>query len=468
VTRGALLWRGEAGYEQARVGRVFNARRPERYPAAVLLAVDAEDVAAGVRLARARGLKVSVRSGGHSWAAWSVRDEALLIDLGLMRELSFDPATGIATASPAITGGEELAPFLASHGRGFPGGHCPSVGIGGYLLQGGQGWNSRTWGWGCENVVAVDVVTADGELLHASETENPDLLWAARGAGPGYPAIVTRFHLRTHPAPAAMVQDTWTFALEDLGALLSWSHELLPTLERVVEPVIAATRLPDVPLHDGVERPDGPVLLLHTTAMCATAEEADGVFAPFDACPLADRALGHVRGPTSIDEENAAQAVQNPEGHRYAVDCTWSDASAEQLAPLLRELWGSLPTEHSFSIWYGWAPVRPLPDMAFSIEANVYLATYAISAEEADDERLRSWVHDHMGRLAAVEGRGVYLGDTDFTRRPDRFLSPAAYARLEAIRAARDPDRLICGYLIAEGAQLNAAAARHPRTAPVP
>jgi FAD/FMN-containing dehydrogenase len=456
ATRGELFWRGDDGYEEARVGRVFNARRPERYPAGVLFALDADDVAAGVRLARERGLKVAVRSGGHSWAAWSVRDEALLIDLGLMRDMTFDARTGVATANPAVKGGEELAPFLESHGRSFPGGHCPSVGIGGFLLQGGQGWNSRTWGWGCENVVAVDVVTADGEQLHGSETENPDLLWAARGAGPGYPAIVTRFHLRTHPKPAAMTQDTWTFALEDLEDLLVWLHALLPTLERVVEPVIAATRLPDVPLHDGVQRPDGPVLLLHTTAMCASEAEAAAVFAPLDACPLADRALGHVRGPSTIADENAAQALQNPEDHRYAVDCQWSDATAEQLAPLLQDLWGSLPTEHSFSIWYGWAPVRPLPDMAFSVEANVYLATYAIYRDAADDERHRTWVHDHMGRIAAVEGRGVYLGDTDFTRRPDRFLSPAAYARLEEIRAARDPEGRICSYLIAQGATLNA------------
>ncbi len=96
----------------------------------------------------------------------------------------------------------ELAPFLESHGRTFTGGHCESVGLGGFLLQGGQGWNSRRWGWGCENVLAVDVVTADGELVHADADENADLYWAARGAGPGFPGVVTRFHLRTYPRTA--------------------------------------------------------------------------------------------------------------------------------------------------------------------------------------------------------------------------------------------------------------------------
>ena len=101
---GEIFWRDDPGYEEARVGRVFNARRPDRYPAAVLLAECDDDVVAAVRLARDRGLQVSVRAGGHSWAAWSLRDETLLIDLGRMREMSYDPDTGTATASPAVKG----------------------------------------------------------------------------------------------------------------------------------------------------------------------------------------------------------------------------------------------------------------------------------------------------------------------------------------------------------------------------
>ncbi len=225
---GELHWRGDAGYEQARVGGLFNARRPDRYPEAVLLAADEDDVVAGVRLAAERGLNVSVRAGGHSWAAWSVRDDALLIDLARMRELTYDPATGIATAGPAVQGGAELTPFLTGHGRAFPGGHCPSVGIGGFLLQGGQGWNSRRCGWACESVAGIDVVTADGQLIHADETHHSDLLWAARGAGPGFFGAITRFHLRTYPLPGAMTHDTWMFELDDLEPLLVWLDELLP------------------------------------------------------------------------------------------------------------------------------------------------------------------------------------------------------------------------------------------------
>ncbi len=178
---GEIRWRGDAGYEEARVGPVFNARRPERFPAAIAQPAAEREVVAAVRLARERGLAITVRGGGHSLAAWALRDDVLLIDLRRMSEIDLDPASGVVRVSPSVRGGDELAPYLAERGRMFPGGHCPSVGMGGFLLAGGQGWNCRKLGWACESIVAVDVVTADGELLHASEAENPELLRAARG-----------------------------------------------------------------------------------------------------------------------------------------------------------------------------------------------------------------------------------------------------------------------------------------------
>jgi FAD/FMN-containing dehydrogenase len=397
----------------------------------VLLAESDQDVADGIGLARDRGWQVSVRSGGHSWAGWSVRDDALLIDLSGMREMTCEG--DVASARPAVRGGMELAPFLASRGRMFTGGHCESVGIGGFLLQAGQGWNSRRWGWGCENVLGVDLVTADGEHVHASADENSDLYWAARGAGPGFPGVVTRFHLRTYPL-TPMFHDTRVFRLDDLEPLLEFMHDVLPRLDVAVEPVIAATRV----------RTGEVELLLHTTLVAASPEHAVELLAPLDAVRLDHE---HERGATTIAEENAAQALQNPAGHRYCADSQWTNASAAELTPLLRAIWSELPTRHSFSIWYGWAPARPLPDMAFSLEANVYLATYGIWEDRGDDERLRSWVHDHHARLAAEVGEGLYIGDSDFGRRPDRFMAEDNFRRLQEIRAQRDPDTRFVPYL---------------------
>jgi FAD/FMN-containing dehydrogenase len=190
--------------------------------------------------------------------------------------------------------------------------------------------------------------------------------------------------------------------------------------------VLAATRLGG----------GGTKLLLHTTLTAPSAEEAARLLAPLDAAPPA---VAHERGPTTIAEENVAMTRQNPYEHRYAADSQWTDAGAAELYPRLRELYEELPSEHSFSIWYGWAASRELPDMAFSLERNVYLATYAIWTDPADDERHRDWVHGHTARLAEV-GEGVYVGDSDFSRRPDRYLADVNAARLAQIRATRDPD----------------------------
>lgn len=140
-----IVWRETAdatAYEVARVGRVFNHRRPKRYPIAVVEAENESHIVAAVKLAKQMGCRVSIRSGGHSWAAWSVRDNAVLIDLGKMKHIGVDETTKIATVSPSTTG-NMLNDFLSQRKLMFCGGHCPDVGVGGFLLQGGMGWNTR-------------------------------------------------------------------------------------------------------------------------------------------------------------------------------------------------------------------------------------------------------------------------------------------------------------------------------------
>jgi FAD/FMN-containing dehydrogenase len=137
-----IIWKDSIAYERARVGRVFNYRRPSRYPRAVVEATTESHIVEAVRLANQLGCRVSVRSGGHSWAAWSVRDDAILIDLGKFFHFHLDNETGILQASPSMTG-RMVNRLLDPHGRMFPGGHCPDVALGGFLLQGGMGWNCK-------------------------------------------------------------------------------------------------------------------------------------------------------------------------------------------------------------------------------------------------------------------------------------------------------------------------------------
>ena len=216
---GQFFRRGDEGFDGAAFGRIFNRHRPARRPAAVLRAADAADVAAG-----ADGWQVAVRAGGHSWAAWSLRENALLIDLGAVTGMDYDESTGIVTVGPAVRGGTDLDPFLAGRDRFFASGHCPTVGLGGFLLQGGMGWNCRGWGWAAESIEAIQVVTADGDVLWCDQSENADLFWAARGSGPGFFGVVTAFRLRTRPRYRELTQTTYVYPAEAAPEVLGWLH----------------------------------------------------------------------------------------------------------------------------------------------------------------------------------------------------------------------------------------------------
>jgi FAD/FMN-containing dehydrogenase len=456
MTDGELILRGDPGFATAVTDRIFNRRPPTRTPTAVLKVATENDVVLGVRLARERGWQVAVRSGGHSWPQWSVRDDGLVLDMAGLRELTYDPATGIATASPAVKGGLELDPFLAGHGRFFGGGHCPTVGLGGFLLQGGQGWNARGWGWAAEQVVAVDVVTADGELVRADAEQNSDLYWAARGAGPGFFGLVTRFHLQTRPAPKEIRQTVYVWPVEQFDEVMRWLYATHGTTDPEIE-IVALSLTP--PPETGITDREH-VLLVSALAFKDSAEEAERALAPFDACPLADRALAaahHV--PTTLAEQYAEQYRQNPTGRRWTVDNAWIDADADTAIPLLRDAFTTWPTRDSFTLWFSMAPLRPLPDMAFSLQTEVYVSTYTVSAHEGDDAEgddavRRAWVDEQFRRLEPVTA-GQYLGDSDLSHRQVKFLADDNFARLQKIRAERDPDGLFVDYLTVDPVTLN-------------
>ncbi len=194
-----LLLRDADGYDEARFARVFNARRLERCPAAVLIAESEDDVVEGVQLALDRGWKAAIRAGGHSFPAWSLRDDGLVIDLGALKKTAFDKNTGVVSVTPSVSGGE-LNAYLSGYGRFFTSGVCPTVGLGGFLLQGGVGMGFRGWGYAAEQILALDVVTADAGLFRADEQSNSDLFWAARGAGPrDWPQRRISIHWRGMP-----------------------------------------------------------------------------------------------------------------------------------------------------------------------------------------------------------------------------------------------------------------------------
>ena len=450
--KGTVIWRDEEAYEEARREIVWNGRKPKRYPKLIVRPSDEEDVVTAVRYAKANGLKISMRSGGHSWAGWGLRDDALLLDLSAMQDIELDSETGIVKVSPAVQGGMVLDPFLEEHGLFFCGGHCPTVGLGGFLLQGGMGWNCRGWGWAAESVVGIDVVTAEGKLVYADAKNHSELFWAARGAGPGFFGVVTHFYLQTMPRPKAFTQSTYVYPMSYYDEIFTWLQEIHGTLSNKIE-LVALSITPPLPPEIN---PDGaPVIVIHALAFVDTQEEGAKILAPLERCPVIDQALvKDVALPTSIEAERQEQLRANPEGLRYAVDNAWVTGSPSEVVPALKEAFVNPPSVQTFSLWFSMAPLRELPDMALSLQTEIYLAIYVLWEDEGDDERHRAWLADRMTEIEAVSV-GQYLGDSDFLTRMAKFVADENYGRLEQARNRYDPDRLFHAYLAEPTAVLN-------------
>jgi FAD/FMN-containing dehydrogenase len=192
--QGALLVPADTGYDEAR--RVFNAMI-DRYPALIVQPLNAEDVRRGVLFAREHELPLSVKGGGHNVAGSAVVEGGLMLDLSTMKGVRVDLERRIAVAQPGLLLGE-LDRATQAFGLATPLGTASVTGIAGLTLGGGIGWLNGKHGLALDNLVAADVVTADGELLRTSDEEHPDLYWAIRG-GSGNFGVVTSFDYRLHP-----------------------------------------------------------------------------------------------------------------------------------------------------------------------------------------------------------------------------------------------------------------------------
>jgi hypothetical protein len=449
VTRftGRLILRSEEGYDEARIARIYHASHPDRHPAAVLVAATEQDVVEGVRLAIERGWKIAVRAGGHSFPVWSLRDDTLLVDLGGLKELTYDAATGIVSASPAIQGGHELNSFLAEQGRFFATGGSPSVGIGGFLLQGGLGWDFRRWGFSAEQIVAMDIVTAEGELVRADENTNSDLFWAARGAGPGFFGVVTRFHLRTRPLPRALTSTMQIYPVERYAEVLEWLHQEQVRIPDSVH-LVAIAMIPPFPVTGDGER---PVFAIWGVAFCDTAEESHAALATLEECPVLGDALMTIPPyPTTLEDEYAFAQSGHPEGLRYRVDSAWVTGSGAEIAAAGRKLVLERPTTDRGYTFFWFNRSKPSGTMAASLMTELMVGVYIIYEDAASDDAYRDWSLGAMAELDPLTV-GQYWGYSDQQLRQVKVLTDDAWSRLQEIRAQRDPDGVFTDYLARRG-----------------
>src|SRR4029077_20409741 len=188
---GDLLEPGDDSYDEART--IFNAMI-DRSPRLIVRCAGAADVVAGILLARETGLPLSIRGGGHGVNGHAVCDEGVMLDLSPLKRIDVDPEARVVRAQAGVNWGEFDAATQA-HGLATTGGRVMTTGIAGLTLGAGSGWLERMFGYTSHNLLAAEVVTADGRVVHASADENADLLWGLRGGGGNF-GVVTQFEYR--------------------------------------------------------------------------------------------------------------------------------------------------------------------------------------------------------------------------------------------------------------------------------
>jgi FAD/FMN-containing dehydrogenase len=222
VVKGRVVERGDAGYDEARA--LYNAMIDKR-PAAVAYCVDESDVAAAIRFANERGLRIAIRSGGHNGGGLGSVDDGLVIDLSAMNSVTVDETARLAR----VGGGALLKDVLAAtheHGLTVPVGVIGTTGVGGLTLGGGVGHLTRGFGLTIDNLVAATVVLADGSIVQTDVEREPDLFWALRGGGGNF-GVVTQFSFRLHPVTTVLAGPVF-HSLDDAADVLKWYREFVP------------------------------------------------------------------------------------------------------------------------------------------------------------------------------------------------------------------------------------------------
>jgi FAD/FMN-containing dehydrogenase len=272
--RGVVVAPADASYDTLR--RVYNAC-VDRRPAAIVRCAGASDVIHALASAREADLPISIRGGGHNVAGRAVCHDGVMIDLSAMKSIRVDQTRKRMRAEPGVIY-KEFDHETQAFGLATTGGTVSATGIAGLTLGGGIGWLMRVHGLACDNLVSADVVTADGRLVHASQAENPDLLWGLRGGGGNF-GIVTSFEYQLHdlgPLLAGMLvhpidraRDLWRFHRD--------------TMQSVPDEVIAFAGL----LCD----PDGQPIAVQVPAYVAAVSDGEKALAPFRTFgpPAADR-----------------------------------------------------------------------------------------------------------------------------------------------------------------------------------
>jgi len=214
--KGKIINRSDSNYLRWWASMTWYIYKPKRYPDIIVQASNENDVIETINFARYNGMKISVRSTGHNPAKAVIRDCGILLDLSQLRSVEVDPESHTAWIQPGIRS-EELLNHTLRHKLVFPAAHTGIVGLGGYLLGGGIGWNMPELGVACRSILAAEIITAEGKKISVSANKNQELHWAIRGVGTGFFGAVVRYKIQLYPAHKLLALNKYVIPIEKMN-----------------------------------------------------------------------------------------------------------------------------------------------------------------------------------------------------------------------------------------------------------
>jgi FAD/FMN-containing dehydrogenase len=435
---GELVSPDDATYDRHRT--VWNGSI-DRHPALIARCTRASDVSAAVTFARQTGLPLAVKGGGHSFPGQSVCDDGLVVDLGEMKGIAVDPQARTATAEAGVLLGE-LDRETQAHGLSVPAGIVTHTGLAGLTLGGGIGWLQRKYGLTIDQLLSVDLITAEGESVKASETENADLFWGVRGGGGNF-GVVTRFEFRLNPLGPNVVAGPVFWPIEESPDVLRFYRDWIAAAPDDLMTIVIHRKAPPLPFIP-TELHGKPVVAV-VCCYAGSIEEGEEVVAPLKAfgSPALD-----LCEPKSFLEHQSMFDPSYPHGQWYYMRaCDVAELSDEVIDITVEHAMRIRSPLTAFPIWQmGGAISRVGEDeTAFSGRGagHTFNITAATAGREGFDEE-REWVRDFWSALEPHHTSGVYVNFlmNEGEDRVREAYGTGKYDRLKALKRRYDPDNL--------------------------
>jgi FAD/FMN-containing dehydrogenase len=435
--RGELIVPGDAGYDEARA--VYNGMIDKR-PAAIARCRDVADVITCVRFGRDHGIELAVRSGGHSAAGLGVADDALVIDLSLMRSTTVSPENHTVRADAGCTWGD-VDHATVAFGMATPSGFIASTGVAGLALGGGIGYLSRRFGLTVDNLLSADVVLADGTFVTASANSHSDLFWALRGGGGNF-GVVTSFTFRCHDIGerGTIIGGPVFYDLADVGEVMRWYRELVPSLPEELSGWIALLTIPPVPPFP--EELWGRKACGIVWCYTGPHDKADEVLEPVKSygSPLL---VGLQPMPFNV-LQSAFDGLY-PAGLQWYWRADFFNEISDTAIEVHRKYGEQLPTGHSTMHMYpidGAASRVPADATAFAYRNGGWAGVIVgVDPDPANADRISQWTKDYWEELHPTSAGGGYV---NFLMEEGQDRVQAAYrgnyGRLAQVKGRYDPD----------------------------